>query len=132
DKILEVGTGSGYQALTLDWLGADVFSVERQKKLYLKTKQLLTKFKSTVKIFYGDGYLGLPVYAPFDKIIVTCGAPIIPSALIEQLKIGGIMIVPLGEKKQIMTKVIKISDKDIKVTEHGDFNFVPMLSEKVR
>ncbi|MDR0763377.1 MAG: protein-L-isoaspartate(D-aspartate) O-methyltransferase, partial [Bacteroidales bacterium] len=107
DKILEVGTGSGYQAQVLHKLGANVFSIERQKILFEKTGILLRSLGSSVQTFYGDGYAGLPQYAPFDKIIITCGAPAIPTTLIAQLKTGGIMVVPLGHPKQVMTRIIR-------------------------
>ncbi|MDR2556422.1 MAG: protein-L-isoaspartate(D-aspartate) O-methyltransferase [Bacteroidales bacterium] len=130
DKILEVGTGSGYQAHVLHKLGANVFSIERQKVLYEKTRILLRSLGSSVKTSHGDGYAGLPKDAPFDKIIITCGAPVIPHALIEQLKIGGIMVIPLGHPKQVMTRIIRKSETDIDITSHGDFHFVPMLEKK--
>lgn len=132
DKILEIGTGSGYQARVLELLEARVFSVERYKNLYTKTKQFLSEtVYSSVKTFYGDGYLGLPSHAPFDKIIITCGAPTIPDELLKQLKVGGIMVIPHGDSSQIMKKVIKISEEELDISEHGDFSFVPMLSKKV-
>ncbi|MCD4747211.1 MAG: protein-L-isoaspartate(D-aspartate) O-methyltransferase [Bacteroidales bacterium] len=131
DKVLEIGTGSGYQACVLLEMGARVFTVERQKKLYLKTKKFLPEINYNPKIFYGDGYKGLPTFAPFDKIIVTAGAPYIPDTLIEQLKIGGILVVPVGSSGiQIMTRIIKTSKNDYKKEEHGAFRFVPLLGDK--
>ncbi|MDR1974947.1 MAG: protein-L-isoaspartate(D-aspartate) O-methyltransferase [Bacteroidales bacterium] len=130
DKILEVGTGSGYQAQVLHKLGANVFSIERQKVLFEKTRLLLRSLGSSVQTFYGDGYAGLPLYAPFDKIIVTCGAPSVPAALAAQLKIGGIMVVPLGIPKQVMTKIVRTDENTFEKTSHGDFHFVPMLQQK--
>jgi protein-L-isoaspartate(D-aspartate) O-methyltransferase len=130
DKILEVGTGSGYQAHVLHKLGAEVFSIERQKILFKKTRILLHSLGSSVQTFYGDGYAGLPQYAPFDKIIVTCGAPIIPTTLTTQLKTGGIMVIPLGHPKQIMTRIIRKNENDVDITAHGNFHFVPMLEKK--
>jgi protein-L-isoaspartate(D-aspartate) O-methyltransferase len=130
DKILEVGTGSGYQAQVLHKLGANVYSIERQKVLFEKTSALLRSLGSLVQTFYGDGYAGLPQYAPFDRIIVTCGAPVIPAALVAQLKTGGIMVIPLGHPKQVMTRIIRKGDNDLDITSHGDFSFVPMLEKK--
>ena len=130
DKILEVGTGSGYQAHVLHKLGAKVFSVERQKILFKKTRILLNSLGSSVQTFYGDGYAGLPQHAPFDKIIVTCGAPVIPTALVAQLKTGGIMVIPLGHPQQVMTRIIRKNENDVDITAHGNFHFVPMLGKK--
>lgn len=132
DKILEVGTGSGYQARVLDLMGAKVYTVERQRALFIKTKKLLSDFKSSVRCFYGDGYAGLPAYQPFDKIIVTCGAPYIPDALVAQLKVGGILVVPIGDEQQTMIRVKKETEAEVSVSEHGNFRFVPMLEEKVK
>ena len=129
-KVLEVGTGSGYQSLVLDRLGAEVYSIERQRNLYMKTKLLLADFNSAVHCFYGDGYQGFPQYAPFDRILVTCGAAAFPTELFAQLKVGGIMVIPLGSPTQVMTKVVRKTDTEMEVTEHGDFSFVPMLSRK--
>ncbi|MDR1739339.1 MAG: protein-L-isoaspartate(D-aspartate) O-methyltransferase [Bacteroidales bacterium] len=131
DKVLEIGTGSGYQAQVLHKLGAKVFSIERQKVLFEKTHLLLRSLGSSVQTFYGDGYEGLPAQAPFDKIIITCGAPFIPEPLKLQLKIGGIMVVPLGEGiEQIMTKVVRTRENSYETTTHGEFAFVPMLEDK--
>ncbi|NVN94701.1 MAG: protein-L-isoaspartate(D-aspartate) O-methyltransferase [Bacteroidetes bacterium] len=130
EKVLEVGTGSGYQACVLLELGAKVFTIERQKPLYQRTKAFLPTIGYNPRMFYGDGYAGLPAFAPFDKIIVTAGAPFIPEALIQQLKVGGILIVPVGEDVQTMISVIKISETQIEQTEHGTFRFVPLLEDK--
>ncbi|GAB6279322.1 MAG TPA: protein-L-isoaspartate(D-aspartate) O-methyltransferase [Bacteroidales bacterium] len=132
EKVLEIGTGSGYQACVLSKLGAKVFTIERQKKLYQQTKEfLIAAGFPEIKCFYGDGYKGLPAYAPFDKIIITAGAPEIPEALIEQLKPGGRLVVPVGDYSfQIMTLVIKNADGSITKEEHGVFAFVPMLKNK--
>lgn len=131
DKVLEIGTGSGYQACVLLEMGAKVYSVERQKKLYQRTKELLPNLGYNPKLFYGDGNLGLPTFAPFDKIIITAAAPIIPDKLIEQLKIGGIMIIPHGKGgTQIMKRIQKIADHKFDETEHGLFRFVPLLNHK--
>ncbi len=132
DKILEIGTGSGYQAAVLIELGAKVYTIERQKKLMLKAKALLPKIGYQPHFFYGDGYSGLPSYAKFDKILVTAAAPDIPEKLIEQLKIGGRMVVPIGSSySQTMTLVVKTGEDDYKTSEHGYFVFVPMLKGKV-
>lgn len=133
DKILEVGTGSGYQACVLVELGAKVFSIERQKLLYDKTKILLNQLGYKVNTFYGDGYKGLPTFAPFDKIIITAGAPEIPTDLLIQLKIGGIMVIPLGgDEGQKMIRIEKFAENEYKKSQHGDFVFVPMLKNKSR
>ncbi|NQY11513.1 MAG: protein-L-isoaspartate(D-aspartate) O-methyltransferase [Flavobacteriales bacterium] len=131
DKVLEIGTGSGYQTMVLFKLGAKVFSIERQKALFDKTKKLLVSMNCTAKCFYGDGYLGLPAFAPFDKILVTAGAPYIPDDLKNQLKIGGTLVVPVGgDGTQKMYELRKISETEFEEIEHGDFKFVPFLKEK--
>ena len=131
DKILEIGTGSGYQAAVLVAMEAIVYSIERQKELFQKTKEFLPKIGYNCKFFYGDGYKGLPTLAPFDKIIITCGAPEIPTALIKQLKIGGKLVAPVGSGDiQEMQLLEKISDTENRITTHGKFSFVPMLSDK--
>ncbi len=132
DKVLEIGTGSGYQACILSLLGAKVFTVERIKSLYQKSKSLLAEMGyNTIKVFYGDGYKGLPAFAPFDKILVTAAAPVIPATLKEQMKVGGMLVLPLGGGDvQVMTRVIKLSEDEYKTEEHGLFRFVPLLSEK--
>lgn len=131
DKVLEIGTGSGYQTCVLMETGARVFTIERQKELYDKTKALLPQIGYFPKMFYGDGYIGLEAYAPFDKIIVTAGAPYIPEPLKQQLKVGGKLIIPVGEgESQEMILIEKISDTEYRQTQHGLFRFVPMLTEK--
>ncbi len=131
EKVLEIGTGSGYQAAVLVAMGAEVYTIERHKPLYRFSQSVLESIRLKPKYqSYGDGYLGLPNYAPFDKIIVTAGATIIPRALLEQLKIGGIMVIPLGEEVQTMTSILKISDQEFEKHEHGSFQFVPLLKEK--
>ena len=131
DKVLEIGTGSGYQACVLLELGAKVFTIERQRGLFDKTSVLLPQMGYTPKMFYGDGYKGLPKLAPFHKIIVTCGAPFIPEALVEQLKPGGIMVIPVGDTdQQKMLRLVKNEDGSCVVEERGDFIFVPMLKDK--
>ncbi|WP_010249991.1 protein-L-isoaspartate(D-aspartate) O-methyltransferase [Myroides injenensis] len=131
DKILEIGTGSGYQTAVLVAMGARVYSIERQNELYRKTSNLLPKLGIRAKLLtFGDGYKGLPNYAPFDSIIVTAGAPYIPQALLGQVKVGGRIIIPLGEENQIMTELIRINETQFEKFEHGDFKFVPMLENK--
>jgi len=131
DKILEVGTGSGYQASVLIEMGAKVYTIERQRKLYLKTKELLKKLGyQPKKITFGDGYKGLPAYAPFDKVIVTAGAPFVPKPLLEQLKPGGILVIPVGEDVQNMKRIIKMNDTKFIEEDHGFFRFVPLLNNK--
>ena len=131
EKVLEIGTGSGYQAAVLSELEAKVFTIERQKELFDKTKEFLPRISYRCKFFYGDGYKGLPTLAPFDKIIITCGAPKIPDELLTQLKIGGKMVAPIGQGTiQQMCLIEKISQAESKITTHGDFSFVPMLNNK--
>ena len=127
DKILEIGTGSGYQATVLIELGAKVYTIERQKKLFEKTSKFLAEIGyNSIRTFFGDGYLGLPRYAPFDKIIITAGANNIPKELLKQLKIGGIMVIPYGNGDvKDMIKLIKIDAKNIRREKHGKFRFVP-------
>ncbi len=133
DKVLEIGTGSGYQACILAELGAKVFSIERQKTLFEKTRSLLAEMGyQRIKLFYGDGYKGLPSFAPFDKVLVTAAAPYIPEPLIRQLKPGGILVIPVGDDIQIMTTIHKISETETRKEEHGNFRFVPMLEDKAR
>jgi protein-L-isoaspartate(D-aspartate) O-methyltransferase len=133
DRVLEIGTGSGYQTAVLCQFNVKVYSVERQKVLYQKTRKLLQKLGCKAETFYGDGYKGLPQFAPFDKIIITCGAPVIPDALVDQLKPGGKMIIPVGGDEYQDMKVVTIDDdKNISIENHGKFSFVPMLNEKSR
>jgi protein-L-isoaspartate(D-aspartate) O-methyltransferase len=128
DKILEIGTGSGFQTCILCELGAKVYSIERQKELYMKVKNIIHHFNFNPRLSYGDGYKGLPTFAPFDHILVTCGAPFIPPALVEQLKIGGKLIIPLGEGNiQKMVVLTRTSEDSEDVVDYGDFSFVPML-----
>ena len=131
EKVLEIGTGSGYQAAVLVALETSVFTIERQRELFQKTKDFLPKIGYKCQFYYGDGYKGLPKFAPFDKIIVTCGASEIPSELINQLKIGGKLVAPIGKGEiQEMQLLEKVTEKRDKVTTHGKFSFVPMLSNK--
>ncbi|MHC1707388.1 MAG: protein-L-isoaspartate(D-aspartate) O-methyltransferase [Bacteroidales bacterium] len=131
EKVLEIGTGSGYQACILAEMGARVFSVERQKLLFQKAREFIPGLGYPVKLFYGDGYKGLPSFAPFDKILITAAAPFIPEPLKEQLKIGGILVVPVGSgNTQIMTTLTKVSEHEFLLKEHGQFRFVPLLEDK--
>jgi len=133
DKILEIGTGSGYQACVLIEMGAKVFSIERQKVLFNRVKEFLPSINYNPKLLYGDGYKGLTAFAPFDKVLITAGADSIPQALIDQLKIGGILVAPIGKRDiQIMTKIVKISETDYEKSEHGTFRFVPLLKDKAK
>jgi protein-L-isoaspartate(D-aspartate) O-methyltransferase len=131
-KILEVGTGSGYQAAILCELGAKVYTIERQKELYEKSKDLLNSLGYKPRFFYGDGYKGLSSFAPFDGIIVTCGAPFVPDALVEQLNIGGRLVIPVGDEVQEMLVISKLSESNFKKESHGQFRFVPMLEKRAR
>jgi len=131
DKVLEIGTGSGYQAAVLMECGAKVFSIERQKSLYDKTKVFLPELGYNPRLFYGDGYKGLPTFAPFQKIIVTAGAPKIPDDLVAQLAKGGRMIIPVGaDGVQTMVLLTKDESGNVETQEFGEFRFVPMLKEK--
>jgi protein-L-isoaspartate(D-aspartate) O-methyltransferase len=128
DKVLEVGTGSGYQCAVLLELGAIVYTVERQRELYLKSQPLMSKLGYKPNFFFGDGYEGIAAYAPFDKIIITAGGPEIPQKLLNQLKINGKLVMPVGGSElQKMTLIDKISDDEFRRTEHGSFQFVPLL-----
>lgn len=128
DQVLEIGTGSGYQAAVLYEMGAYVFSVERQKRLYEKTSRILSSmgYKS-IRLFLGDGNEGLPAFAPFDKILVTAGASEVPSSLLIQLKIGGLLVIPIGQSSQTMMRIKRLNDDDFEQETFGEFAFVPML-----
>ncbi|WP_339889048.1 protein-L-isoaspartate(D-aspartate) O-methyltransferase [uncultured Flavobacterium sp.] len=131
DTILEIGTGSGYQTAVLCTMGAKVYTIERQNELFKKTSLLLPKLGiRPKKVIFGDGYKGLPEFAPFDSIIVTAGAPFIPQPLMAQLKIGGKLVIPLGEEHQIMTMLIRKSETQFEKHEFGEFRFVPLLEDK--
>jgi protein-L-isoaspartate(D-aspartate) O-methyltransferase len=131
DNVLEIGTGSGYQTAVLLELGAEVYTIERQHELFKKTSLFLPKIGYKPKKFiFGDGYKGFPEKAPYDKIIVTAGAPYVPNALLAQLKIGGRLLIPVGEKIQVMTLLIRKSAKEFEKHELGDFAFVPMLQKR--
>ncbi len=130
-KVLEVGTGSGYQTAVLLELGAKVYSIERQRELFQSAKVNLSKLNYRANLFFGDGYIGKEAFAPFDRIIVTCGAPFVPEELINQLAPNGIMVVPVGEGvNQTMVLIEKSENGEIIKTEHGSFSFVPMLNDK--
>lgn len=132
EKVLEIGTGSGYQAAVLSEMGANVFTIERQRELYFKSQHLLKQLGYIMQFFYGDGYAGLPAYAPFDKILVTAGAAEIPETLVQQMKIGGRMVIPVGgSDRQEMTLVVKKSDTETEISYHGAFMFVPFLKGKI-
>ena len=131
-KVLEIGTGSGYQACVLAAMGAKVFSIERQRNLYFKTKDILEQLPFRVKTFLGDGFEGLPTYQPFDRVIITAGAPSIPEKLVEQMKPNAIMVIPMDNPDgdgQTMLKIKKLEDGSLKKETFGDFKFVPMLKE---
>lgn len=132
EKILEIGTGSGYQAAILAEMGAQVYTLERIKKLYDRTKPLLKSLGyKQIRCFHADGFEGLPGLAPFDKIIITAAAPEIPEKLLKQLKVGGIMVVPYGEgNSQKMVRITRTSETDFEREELDDFSFVPMLKGK--
>ncbi len=130
-KVLEIGTGSGYQTAVLVAMGAMVYSIERQNELFKSTSLLLPKLGIRTKhLSFGDGYKGLPNHAPFDSIIVTAGAPIIPKPLMAQLKIGGRLVIPVGDENQIMTLLIRKNETQFEKHEFGDFKFVPLLENK--
>jgi protein-L-isoaspartate(D-aspartate) O-methyltransferase len=132
EKVLEIGTGSGYQACILALMGAKVFTIERHKSLFQRTKAFLPQIGfNTIKVFYGDGFAGLPTFAPFDKILITAAVSFIPDLLIEQLNPGGLMVLPLGGGDvQTMTVVSKMADGELLKEKHGAFRFVPMLPDK--
>ena len=131
-KVLEIGTGSAYQASVLAELGAQVYTIERQKKLFEGNKkfQFIKKYPN-IKFFYGDGYEGLPTFAPFDRVLITAAAPDIPQKLIEQLKPGGVMVIPVGSGEvQVMKRLIKQADGGVVEEVYDRFSFVPMLGGK--
>jgi protein-L-isoaspartate(D-aspartate) O-methyltransferase len=131
DKILEIGTGSGYQTAVLCEMGAKVYSIERQQELFKKTSKFLPKLGYRAKkLIFGDGYKGLEEDAPFDGIIVTAGAPFVPKPLLSQLKVGGRLVIPVGEDTQIMTLFIRKDTKEFEQHEFGEFRFVPLLEDK--
>jgi len=128
-KVLEIGTGSGYQATILMELGAKLFSIERQRLLYDRAQKMLPAMGYRPRLFFGDGYKGLPAYAPFDRIIVTAGAPHVPQALLDQLAAPGILVIPVGEgESQDMLRVVKDANGATRRENWGKFSFVPMLA----
>lgn len=131
DKVLEIGTGSGYQTAVLCELGAKVYSIERQQELFKKTSKFLPKLGyRPKKLIFGDGYKGLPDEAPFDGIIVTAGAPFVPKPLLNQLKTGGRLVIPIGTNSQVMTLFVREGENTFKKKEYGEFRFVPLLEDK--
>lgn len=131
DKVLEIGTGSGYQCAVLLEMKLQVYTIERQNELFKRTSSLFRKLQYRPrKLVFGDGYKGLPDEAPFEAIIVTCGAPEIPQALLSQLKVGGRLVIPIGIDHQIMTLVVRNSETDFSKTTYGEFRFVPFLGGK--
>ena len=130
-KVLEIGTGSGYQTAVLCLLEAEVYSIERQLELFKKTSLFLPKIGYVAKrLIFGDGYKGSKADAPFDRILVTAGAPFVPKALLAQLKVGGRLVIPVGDKEQVMSVFVRTSQKSFKKQEFGNFKFVPMLGDK--
>lgn len=128
DKVLEIGTGCAYQTAVLAELGYRVFSIERQKSLYqLAQKNLMRLDYHSPTLFFGDGFAGLPKFAPFKGILVTCGAPDVPEQLLQQLAVGGKMVIPIGNGTQTMTVIERSSETEFFKSEHGDYKFVPML-----
>ena len=128
NKVLEIGTGSGYQTAVLCELGAKVFSIERHKSLFKNAKLFLNQNNYRAQLFFGDGFIGKKVFAPYDRIIVTCGAPFVPNDLKSQLKVGGRMVIPVGEGEVQQMKLIqRLKEEEFKETNFGDFKFVPML-----
>ena len=131
ESVLEIGTGSGYQTAVLTMLGANVYSIERQHQLHRYSMRQLPKLGyRPKKLVFGDGYKGLPEFAPFDRILVTAGATEIPKALLNQLAIGGRMVIPVGTGTQEMILIVRISTKEFEKQKHGTFRFVPMLTDK--
>ena len=127
EKVLEIGTGSGYQAAVLSEMGVEVYSIERYRNLYESAKETLNKLGYYPNLFFGDGYEGLPEHAPFDKILITAAPEKVPEKLLHQLRIGGWMVVPVGGKAgQKMTVIRRVGENEFKKSEHGDFIFVPM------
>ena len=128
EKVLEIGTGCAYQTSVLAQMGYRVYSIERQKSLYLLAQQNLSNLEyHTPVLYHGDGFVGLPKFAPFKGILITCGAPDVPQALLEQLAIGGKLVIPVGVETQTMLVVERVGQEEFVTTEHGEFKFVPML-----
>jgi protein-L-isoaspartate(D-aspartate) O-methyltransferase len=132
-RVLEIGTGSGFQTSILCKLGCRVFSIERHHELHAKAKKILSFLGLNASLFFGDGYKGNRIYGPYDRILVTCGAPDIPEVLLEQLKVGGLMVIPVGEgAEQKMLRIHKTSETTFSSEEFGTFKFVPMLERTVK
>jgi len=131
EKVMEIGTGSGYQAAVLSEMKAIVYTVERQRELYLKAQRLLSELGYSMHFFYGDGYDGLPSYAPFDKILVTAAAQEVPENLLRQLRPGGILVIPVGDEVQTMLRIRRVSQDEFETSRHGSFVFVPFVKGKV-
>ena len=129
-KVLEIGTGCGYQAAVLLHLGVKLFTIERQKELFDFSKTILKALGLRAEQKFGDGFKGMPIFAPFERIIVTCGAPYVPKALLSQLAVGGIMIIPVGEGTQKMVRIEKTEDGQFVQKVLGDAAFVPMLKDR--
>jgi protein-L-isoaspartate(D-aspartate) O-methyltransferase len=128
DKILEIGTGSGYQAAILAEMGAKVYTIERFRELYLKAQRILSSLGYSADFFYGDGHAGKPQYGPFDGIVITAAAKEVPDDLLKQLRIGGRLVVPMGDSNsQVMTLIIRTGEDEFEYSSHGHFVFVPML-----
>lgn len=132
DKVLEIGTGSGFQTAILCQLGAKVYSIERQKDLFMKAQPIFDHFRFNPKLKFGDGYKGWPAFAPFDKIIITCGAPAVPQDLVDQLADGGRMVIPVGEGKNQEMLLIQKTGTTVSVQKLGVFSFVPMLKDTAK
>jgi protein-L-isoaspartate(D-aspartate) O-methyltransferase len=131
EKVLEIGTGCGYQTAVLLEMGAKVYTIERQHKLYEKTRVFLPKLGYSARFFYGDGYKGIPTYAPYNKIIVTAGAPYPPDDLLKQLGIGGIMVIPIGKgAEQTMNVITRLEESKYDRVELGTYKFVPLVENK--
>ena len=131
DKVLEIGTGSGYQTCVLLELGAKVFTIERQENLFRRTIQVLPKMGYHPQFFLGDGSMGIAEQAPYDKIIVTAGAPLVPEILLKQLKVGGILVIPVGDaNEQKMVTVLRVSETDFEKIVLDTFRFVPLLGDQ--
>ena len=131
DKVLEIGTGCGYQTAVLSAMGTRVVSIERHRPLHVDTKARLHRLGYKANLVYGDGFKGAPGHAPFDRILVTCGAPAVPQDLLHQLKVGGSMVVPVGAgEQQVMLRIVRVGPAEFQRDEHGVFSFVPMLADK--
>lgn len=131
EKVLEIGTGCGYQTAVLCAMGGRVVSIERHRPLHVDTKARLHRLGYKANLVYGDGFKGAPGHAPFDRILVTCGAPVVPQELLQQLKVGGSMVVPVGAgEQQVMLRIVRVGPAEFQRDEHGVFSFVPMLADK--